>query len=184
MAGPAHLVLDEQGDLSMAGMGAIPVFYVPRSSSDEGLEGVGNALMARLLEIQRVFERLAQISGVVSAATRDDESIAVTVKGRSIGILGINVSQARQLLDVLLHGSQPASELLNALRALAGFIYPTEDTSFTGELGYYRQREWRIISALKKHGEEIATEPTSDELRNLLLIDDDFFGRKKLFLGA
>lgn len=131
-------------------LGAVPVFYVPRGATDEHLESIGNALMARMLEIEQLLERLTQIANVVANAPRVDETIAITVDGRTVGTLSLNVGQARQLFEVLFHRSQPVGQLLNAMRASAGFLYPTEDLSYTGTLAYYRQREWRIVSAMAR----------------------------------
>ena len=163
---------------SLRQLGAVPVFYVPRGATDEHLESIGNALMARMLEIEQLLDRLAQIANVVTAAPRADETIAITMDGCAVGTLSLNVGQARQLFEVLFHRSQPVGQLLNAMRASAGFLYPTEDLSFTDTLAYYRQREWRIVSAMVKHGTELSREPTDDEVARLVTLDPEFFGKE------
>ena len=166
---------------SLRQLGAIPVFYVPPGRTDQYLESIGNALMARMLEIEQLLDRLSQIGKVISGTARDDETIAITVDGHAVGTLSMNVGQARELFRVLFHESQPVEQLLNAMRASAGFLYPTEDLTFTTTLGYYRQREWRIVSAMVKRGTEVSRSPTQAEIDGLVALDPEFFGKELPF---
>ena len=85
------------------------------------------------------------------------------------------------LLKILCYEAQPVRELLNAFRFISGFFYPTENLQYTGELAYYRQREWRILSGMKHRGRDMSRGLTKAEVAALLEIDHDWFERKLRF---
>lgn len=162
------------------GMGGIPVFYLPSSDSeDAGLAGLGAAIIARLGDIQLLLQRLSQVLAVVRDTPDKGEPICAT--GEITGATRITVGGAEDLLTLLTHRIRPVEELLGALRGIGGFFYPTENFSFTEELSYYRQREWRLIANLARAGQSFSR-PLSDEEKDRLLdIDEEFFGRKMNF---
>jgi hypothetical protein len=77
--------------------------------------------------------------------------------------------------------SQHLAEIVNALRSLTSLFYPTEHPRYTGLLGYYRQREWRLFSGAFLHGRPTTTVTNDEQQRELLEIDREFFNRKLPF---
>jgi len=71
--------------------------------------------------------------------------------------------------------AQSIGILRNALRAVSGYFYPTEDITHTGPLGYYRQREWRIIANISKDGQELTRDLNEIEKERLKKLDPEFF---------
>ena len=64
---------------------------------------------------------------------------------------------------------------------MASLFYPTENLSYTSMLGYYRQREWRIISGHYLHGKANTELATTAQVTELIEIDREFFSREMEF---
>lgn len=161
-------------------LGALPVFYVPRAEADIGYDALGTAILARMTDIQLALTRLAAIADVVATADAN-EQLRLTRNGADAGPTRATAGGAKDLLRVIFEGIQPPQALLNTVRAMSGLFYPTEDPLFTGLLGYYRQREWRILGNMVLRGAEATRRPTENELGELLQIDEAFFGRRIAF---
>jgi hypothetical protein len=163
-------------------LGAMPVFYLPSPGSEErALGGIAGAFVARMEEIQRVLARLADLQKLAEATPNKAEKVKVTVDNQPVGMTRCAIGDVQEVLSMLLYQTQPAQELLNAFRALSGFFYPTEDMKYTGELAYYRQREWRIISAMIHRRQEISRSLTAEEISILLTLDQEFFAKRIRF---
>lgn len=129
-------------------MGAIPVFYVPLRSTAGAVDGFASAMLARLGEIQTLLERVESL--------RD----------------------APNVLRELQAGIQPASVLVNALRTIAGYFYPTDHPEYTSLLGYYRQREWRLLGNWVRKGIPVTVPVSENDVEALLRINPEFFGEE------
>jgi hypothetical protein len=57
---------------------------------------------------------------------------------------------------------------------LQGLLYPTENLSYTDELAYYRQREWRILENFAINGHWPFRKLTEDETKSLEAMDSFF----------
>ena len=157
-------------------LGAIPVFYMPPPGCEErALEGVAAALISRLADIQLLLTRLTDIANLAQRTSNKADSLQVTRNGIVVGTTRCSIGAAEDLLAVLSHEIQPPLQLLSAVRALGGFFYPTEGLAYTGELAYYRQREWRIIANMVQRGVEVARDLVDDEKMTVCAIDADFF---------
>jgi len=62
--------------------------------------------------------------------------------------------------------------------SMSSLFYPTENFKYTAPLGYYRQREWRIISGLFFKGQLTTTVATPTQADELLEFDHEFFSRE------
>ena len=166
-------------------LGGIPVFYLPRpSQADVGLESIAASLICRMGEIQLILNRLGDLGELIRRS--DDKSQPLGVQNNESGekqYMQMSLKGAEDLIAFLTHGSQPVSILRNALRGISGFFYPAEDLSHTGLLGYYRQREWRIVANMSKLGEEQTRHLSDDEVTALLELDEQFFGREIEIFG-
>jgi hypothetical protein len=67
--------------------------------------------------------------------------------------------------------------LQHGLEGLLSCFYPADDLRVSGDLAYYRQREWRIAWNFTYNGEEVMRKPSSELIDHLLGIDRDFFGK-------
>lgn len=150
-------------------LGAVRVFYVPLVTGNETNEGIGAALLARLGDVQKILVRLEKLKHVA----RDNELINLTVNGQVAATC--TVQAAADLMSYLEGGIQPVERLDAAIRALVGFFCSMENLTYTGDLGYYRQHEWRIIGNMIHLGVPITSEPSSEEIEHLKRLDETFF---------
>ena len=172
--GPFALEFDIQ---TLRRLGGMPVFYIPRSlGTDIGFEGIGPTLLARLAEIQKVLTRLVQIEELVNMTPDKDQLLSVTRYADVMAQLWCSGGAAEDLLSYLNSGTQKLPMLLNTIKALSGLFYPTEDQGDTDLLGYYREREWRIIDAWMRKGQRVSQSLSNDEVQLLLDIDHEYFG--------
>lgn len=162
-------------------LGGIPVFYLPRATEDDvGLESLAAALLSRIGEIQILLNRLAELANLVATA-EDKSQLLVVRKNEQQLHTRCSLGGAEDIIRMLTHDAQGVDILRNALRALSAFFYPAEDFRYTGLLAYYRQREWRFIANMSKHGHDLDRDLTDEEKANLIALDGDFFGRTMEF---
>lgn len=162
-------------------LGGIPVFYLPRATDDDvGLESLAAALVSRIGEIQDLLNRLAELAKLVATA-EDKTQLLVIRKNEQHYHTRCSLGGAEDVIGMLTHDAQGVDILRNALRALSAFFYPAEDFRYTGLLAYYRQREWRFIANVNKHGHDIDRDLSDQEKANLMALDGDFFGRSMEF---
>lgn len=160
-------------------LGGVPVFYLPYArETDMGFEGIGGALMARLSEIQKLLTRLFELDDLIQRTQNKNELLNITHNRIEVAQTRCTAGAAADLINFLTYGMQPPSQLLNAIRGLSGFFYPTEDQNFTRILDYYHQREWRIIGNMIKKGKESTRSLRESEIEKLKEIDNEFFGHK------
>lgn len=166
-------------------LGGIPVFYLPRASDDDvGLESLAAALLSRIGEIQILLNRLADLAKLVATA-EDKRQLLVIRKNEQQYHTRCSLGGAEDVIRMLTHDVQGADILSNALRALSAFFYPAEDFRHNGLLAYYRQREWRFIANMSKHGHDLDRDLSDQEKANLMALDGDFFGRSiEFFTGT
>lgn len=162
---------------ALRAMGAVPVFYFPTNVTN-GFEGAATAVLSRLGETQIVLDRLLQIEQIVAKTPNKSEILDITRDGVPVGTTNCSVEAASGLLSMLRTDTQSFEVLLNAIRVFFGFFYPVDHVTYTGELAYYRQREWRIIANLIHEGKALTEPPTDDDVAALLALDYEFFGRE------
>ncbi len=133
-------------------LGAIPVFYLPRTSE------AATALIAGIGHLEELFDRLSQLEGSVRSNPH-----------------------AEELLSFLTQGLPPVLSLHAILKTVSNFFYPTEDLRYTDLHGYYQQREWRILPNMARDGVELTRPLQTGEMESLLELDWDFFSRQILF---
>ena len=162
-------------------LGAIPAFYFPRASTDDiGMESSAASLLCRTGEIQTLLNRLGDLEDLIKATK--NKSAILNLKNNVTGKqkpTHMTISDAQDFLSFLTHGNQSASILRNALRVLCSFFYPAEDLNHTDVMGYYRQREWRIVANMSKLGKEQTRPLSEEEVEHLLHLDVEFFGEEE-----
>ena len=163
-------------------LGAIPVFYLPRTSeANGGLEAMATALVAGIGQLEVLFDRLSQLEGLVRSNPHKDERLLVTENGIVTHDTRCSVGEAEELLSFLTEGLPPALSLHAILKTMSGFFYPTEDLRYTDLQGYYQQREWRILANMARDGVELTRPLHAGEMESLLELDRAFFSRELSF---
>lgn len=159
-------------------MGAIPVFYVSLDAPPNSLEGIGASLVARLADIQTVLSRIEDLSSVANNTLNPLEPINITKNGVPEFATRLSVGGAIDLIQFLEYQSQPVSSLTASARALAGYFYPIENLDFTEPLGYYRQREWRVLANMLQLGEPVTHQVPEEVQKKLIAVSSDFWGKE------
>lgn len=83
---------------------------------------------------------------------------------------------AKALLAEIHPSKIPIQILYFTLQALLNLYYPTDDPKRTPPLGYYQQREWKIVPNLSFRGQWHYPSPNAEESTKLLKINPGFFG--------
>lgn len=186
--GGFHIEFDE---MSIRELGAIPVFYIPKSepSKGTGLDILGNTLLHRLSEIQDVLSILSEVDERLNERKK-------SLFGNSIKLYSNNSkrkfseSDLKWFLSSLKEGKQSFKELTATVELLSYIFYPTKrfspsQNSFcktdnihkTSNMYYYLQREWRVIGGISLNSVMIDDDLTSHEKVSILDVDYDFFSK-------
>lgn len=175
--GPISLVW-EVADLRR--LGAAPAIYYAIDPQENSMEAISLSNLARLAEVQKIISQLKELSILASSSIRDDDVLNIELNG-DVFPTNITIKNLREFVGIIGHGVCDFNHLEGALQGLSGYFCPIEDRHYTGDLGYYKQREWRICGNMSKDGAQI-TVPCPKELQEKLLeIDPDFWGRELNF---
>jgi hypothetical protein len=161
-------------------IGGCPVFYVPLVANAGDLSGLGASILMRLGDAQTILERLHELAEAVRSM-EPNRLLNVTKNGEVVASTRATAGAAADLLAFVEQGTQPVTAVLDALRATLGLFYPTENLDYTGLMGYYRQREWRLVANVVHMGVPASGELTDGERAQLLGIDHDFFAHQLPF---
>lgn len=159
-------------------LGILPVIYVPDSTSrDPALDWTGVSLLGRLADASQVIAGLVETQQLTAPTIEMD----LRMRDGAVHSRRFDERETAAIRDylALIQGApgQRLTEILGALRALTSLFYPTEHPQYTGLLGYYRQREWRLVSGAFLNGQPTTTVATDKQRQELLEIDADFFSR-------
>jgi len=155
-------------------LGAIPVFYLLRRPIG-GAEVLSKEFIACIGDIQTLLKRLLYLEDLIRTNSNKDKMVIIT-KNEDTRETRSSVGGAEDLLASLTEDIQPTARLDAEIRALSGYFYPIDDLDYTSPLGYYQQREWRIL------GNMGITRPLeAPERESLLQLDADFFKEKLKF---
>lgn len=159
-------------------IGAIPVFYVPLRETPFSNDGTASSMLVRLGEVQELLSRLESLQQVAARSANPAELLHITRNGTVVANTSCTVGAAQDLLHYLGTGIQPIGSLTAAIRFLFGYFYPTDNQKYTGLLGYYRQREWRLLANAINRGIPITEEVSTRDIEALKRIDPQFFERE------
>lgn len=150
-------------------LGAMPVMYVPGTAFNANdFSGIGLAIVARLAETVQVLETLCKFKDIAKITTDKNSQVRWQLDSGGAAIdTHITVETIQELVGILQHGREPLEMLRDMIHALSGYFYATENPRYTDLLGYYLQREWRIISRISHYATPLFDEPTNIE-KNLI----------------
>lgn len=171
----------EFSEISIRKLGAIPVFYIPKSNPNEntGLDILGNTLLHRLSEIQDILRILSEIDSKLTSEVK-------SLFKRSIKLYSnendrkISHSDLSWFLNSLKEGKQEFKELAATIEVLSYIFYPTKRRNVSNSYSdnniyYYLQREWRVIGGISLNMNSIDDDLTEIEKVHISNIDTDFF---------
>ena len=115
-------------------LGAVPAFYLPSNSGTDSDLGLAGGKLA--LYLAQAHEFLNRIDD--HQQSNPGSSFAQAVKDLRSERCGGAIAEV--------------SQFKFAVEAVMNLAIPTENLSYVGELGYYRQREWRITYSFLEDG--------------------------------
>lgn len=129
----------------------------------------------------RKFEAIAEVAGKDQAISLKKE----TADGEQLAEYFLRAKNARQLFDYLEHGGLTMGACAATLNVIQNMFCPT-DNNHTGDiLGYYRQREWRLVaSELFPRGQQMTHALSPTEIEKLNAVDPRFWTRTLEYEGA
>ena len=182
--GPFALEFDT---VALRRFGALPVIYMPQALSEQDhLALLGPFVVGHLDQIRGTLERLDQLAhlddpayvqNLGSNVVPDDFMVILSNGDASRGTVQefqIPWKVIRDLLSFIGFETAPFNAMTGVTSIAQTLFYPTDDDHHEQELGYYRQREWRITANYYVNGLPRGRS-LQDEEKDLLLEVDRYF---------
>jgi hypothetical protein len=164
-------------------IGGMPVFYIRSKLDSSGFysDPVSNHFLSNLSYPIRLLNSLVDAREYInnhndgfgmtmvkdgSASYHDFDPEAAEAIGRYLTTLEERLS-IRKFIDVR-----------NGIQTMSSLFYPTDNARSETPLGYYQQREWRIIGGI---GQVYLA--SDEQIKELISLDEEFFGKKHDFIS-
>jgi hypothetical protein len=181
----------------LRGAGATPVIYVPQGVEASALSQIGTFCARGAYHTQgvlRQLELLRELSVPALAAKRFGMPVGPNYElnlqnsdsaGNIVATYTIPASNVRDVLQHVGFNSIPFDHSVGVLNVFLNMFYPTDNAHTGDELGYYRQREWRLIAGdIKFNGWLIGRSLSDPEVAKLREIDSHFWTRELMVDGV
>jgi hypothetical protein len=177
--------------------GATPVIYVPQGTADSPLSHIATFCVNGVHHTKYVLSFLHQLKEASDPA-RLSQRLNMPVSpnfelplrntgpdGSVIAEYKFGASTVRDFLQYIGFNNIPFDHSAAVLGFLLNLFYPTDNTYKNDQLGYYRQREWRLIySDLAVKGRPVGRKLSSPEIAKLEEIDPEFWSRELVVDGV
>ena len=188
--GPFALEFDTT---SLRRIGALPVIYMPQAlSAQDHLALLGTFVVGHLAQIRSSLEKLNELDQLDNLAywqvqnpeansIADDAPVTLRNGDESRGVVQefeVPLKTIRGVLNYLGFETAPFNAMVGAISIAQAMFYPTDDDHQNQELGYYRQREWRITAGYSVNGSPRGRSLQDEEKELLLGLDESFWGRE------
>ena len=170
-------------------VGALPVIYMPQALSEQDhLALLGPFVVGHLDQIRGTLEKLNRLDEIDNpaylqsiGATHIAEDCIVTLtnedqSGGTVQTFQVPWKAIRDLLSYIGFETAPFNAMTGATSIAQALFYPTDDDHHDHELGYYRQREWRITADYYVNGSPRGRSLQYEEKELLLELDQSFWG--------
>ena len=171
--------------------GAIPAIYVPQGVEASTLSQIGTFCVRGAYHTQHVlsqFQDLKEQSDPELAAKKwgmpVDPNYTLNLQNTDsacniVATYTIPASNVRNVLQHVGFNNIPFDHSIGVLNLFLNMFYPTDNTHTGDELGYYRQREWRLIAGdIQFNGRPIGRSLSKAETAKLREIDCEFWSRE------
>ena len=171
-------------------VGALPVIYMPQALSEQDpLALLGPFVVGHLEQIRSTldllnwmdqFDNPENIQSLGAKSIADDLMVTLRNPNESGGT--VQESQVpweaiKNILNFIGFRRAPFDAMLGATSIAQALFYPTDDDYHDHELGYYRQREWRITADYHVNRSPRGRSLQDEEKELLLELDESFWGR-------
>ena len=180
--GPISIEFDLQ---TLRAMGAQPVIYVPKEmQADKSFAntfvGAGQTAIWLLRMSWNLLGLLENIQKHIETARQQNVPVTLHSYSKSTGsenISQIHPDELEKVIQFLSFERAPFDKLMGGLHFFSSLLYPADNHYRNDILGYYRQREWRILPGLIA-GNEALTQPLDIErISRLISIDNEFWSK-------
>ena len=174
-------------------VGALPVIYMPQALSEQDhLALLGPFVVGHLEQIRGTLEKLNSLDEIGSPAylqnlgathIADDCIVTLTNEDQSGGTVQtfqVPWKAIRDLLSYMNFETAPFNAMTGVTSITQALFYQTDDDHHDQELGYYRQREWRITADYYVNGIRSGRSLQDEEKALLLELDESFWGGNTL----
>jgi len=170
-------------------LGAVPVSYIPQVLVGDTPSAVGATLVAELFDARGTMDQLQQLrdglnqlealkaEGTPIAPGCAFDLVNVDRAGTPVKKYHVSVAAVRDVVEYLSFQNAPFSLMRGVLNAMLSLFYPADDQVNDKVLGYYRQREWRIVSGVEVNGVSVSSSLTPEQSRRVSNIDVSFWER-------
>ncbi|WP_158900057.1 hypothetical protein [Burkholderia sp. L27(2015)] len=195
--GPIALSLSLSG---LRGAGAMPVIYVPQGTDGSALSQLSTFCMRGVhhtKEVLRTLEnlketsdpaKLAEFAALSGAIVAPDLKLALRnqrASGEVVAEYSVSATDVHNVLQYVGFESIPFNQSIGILNAFQNMFYPTDNAHSGDVLGYYRQREWRLIAGdVNFSGRPMGRALSSNEVTRLNQIDSRFWSQKLMIKGV
>ena len=186
--GPISLAFDLA---ALRAAGAVPVIYVPQGIADGPLSQIATFCVHGIHHTKGVLSQLQQLKETADPVRLGqslnmpvDPNCVLQLKntdsaGNTVAQYSIRLTEVQHLLQYVGFNSIPFDHSAGILGYFLDMFYPTDNSYKNDQLGYYRQREWRlIVTNINLKGRPIGRKLSESEVAELEQIDPEFWSRK------
>lgn len=184
--GPLALSFD---NAKLRDAGAMPVIYIPQGLSTP-LSLIGTMCVNGTHHTKYVLGQLQQLkdlSNPKSAAQEFGQPVApnytldlqnTDASGQVVAKYSVPATQVQKVLQHVGFNSIPFDHSMGVLSVFLNMFCPTDNLHLSEPLGYYRQREWRLIAGdMRVDGRPMGRELSDAEKQRLAAVDPTFWNR-------
>jgi len=171
--------------------GAIPAIYVPQGLESSALSQLGTFCVRGAYHTQHVLRQLNDLKmqsdpAFVAKKTRMPVNPTYNLDlgntdsaGNIVAQYTIPASNVQNLLQYVSFNNIPFNHSIGVLNMFLNMFYPTDNEHTGNELGYYRQREWRLVAGEINLGDRpVGRNLSATEIGRLQSIDHRFWTRE------
>ncbi|MGD0046793.1 MAG: hypothetical protein ABSE42_07210 [Bryobacteraceae bacterium] len=192
--GPISLSFDIA---KLRGAGATPVIYVLQGTAGSPLSQVATFCVHGAHHTKYVLSQLHELKEVSDPArlaqrlmTPVSPNCEITLRntgpaGNVVAEYKVKALDVQHVLQYVGFNNIPFDHSSGILGFFLDMFYPADNTYKSDQLGYYRQREWRLTASnVNLNGRPIGRKLSSGEIAKLEKIDREFWRREIVVDGA
>ncbi|MBL8550925.1 MAG: hypothetical protein JNJ73_13145 [Hyphomonadaceae bacterium] len=189
--GPISLRFDIAG---LRSVGLMPVQYAPQAVGQSLFSQISLFMANSAWHTREVLQRLQEMKQIVDPAWVQqtygkplDPNCELTLNntddaGNVVAGYKVPASTINDLMKHIGFGNIPFDHSVGMLDLFLSTLYPTDNTHTSELLGYYRQREWRLIAGdMALNGRPLGRGLNAAETARLRAINPHFWGRDLTF---
>jgi hypothetical protein len=175
----------------LRGAGATPVIYVPQGVTGSALSQIGTFCVRGAYHTRHVLRQLQDLkawSDPDIVAKRKgmhvDSDFKLTLQNTNsaneiVASYEVPALNVQHMLQHVGFNNIPFEHSTGVLSVFMNMFYPTDNVHTDTQLGYYRQREWRLIAGdLNFNGRPMGRSLSANEATTIQAIDDKFWNRE------